>query len=148
MRLHMRLLFTLKAFRDVRTSLLRRDISCTRNIRVGLRMENWDVGAEVSVVMTGPADVWGWPIVCLADRLPTLLQAVLLPGNAASPLCYNVLASRLYSRTFDLLHMQPSAKGSKSLNANQSGRSRNSCVEMRVGILTRNFHQGLGLRGF
>lgn len=85
----------------------------------------------------------GWPIVCLADQLP----AVLLPGNAASLLCYNVLAVlRLYSRTFDLLHMQPSAKGSKSLNANQSGRSRNSCVEMRVGILTRNFHQGLGLR--
>lgn len=29
----------------------------------------------------------GWPIVCLADQLPTLLPAVLLPRNEASSLC-------------------------------------------------------------
>lgn len=104
-----------------------------------------------------------WKIEMLDQRFPSsdpdllicgvtdylLLHAVLLPGNAASSLCYNVLpVLRLFWPTFDLLHMRPSAKGSKSLNANQSGRSRNSRVEMRVGILTRNFHQGLGLRGF
>lgn len=76
-----------------------------------------------------------------------LLLAVLLPGNAASYLYYEVPAV-LHLYSFDLLYMQQSAKGSKSLNANQSGRSSNSCVEMRVGILIRDFHQGLGLRGF
>lgn len=89
----------------------------------------------------------GWPIVCLADQIPKLFQAVLLPGNTALSLYCNILTVlRLYSQTFDLLHMQPSAKGSKSLNANQSGRVEQQLCGDEGGNINKRFPSGTRLK--